>query len=620
MRDVAIIVVTYNRPNSLERLLKSIVAATYDSVTVSLYISIDRSGAQIDPQTLEVAKRFKWNYGTKKILEQPQHLGLKNHILLCGDIANDHDAIIVLEDDVFVAPAFYSYAQSAFSYYNTDPQIGGISLFSYEYDESAFYPFAPLKDHSDVHFIQVPSSWGQLWTKEQWKAFKSWYEKHKLTSLSNLPEYAAAWGSKSWKKFALSYLIETGKYFVFPNRSYSTNFEEKGTNSTQTGLFASQLNLSDTPIKLGSLQASLSVYDAYFELIPAVFNQWQPQLQDYEYAVDLKGHKPVSEIETPYVLTTRKGWSSLLSFSTTLHPLELNVALAMKGHGIGLYKAENITETASSKKYQNYIPNFLLGQLQHHPKTVSFGVVLPVSDFNADALDMSLASIHTQACPYCVVVVCPEDIRSALFAYAQERTFKFEIHSIQRKTLKELLREGFSQCQQEINVWLRPGSVLTQDAFKMVAQASTAFPTTSWWAGVARNTDDSKGTVSKTAQWRWSRDQIKMFKIRGMIALTEAFFYKSDLSTLNHSIDNLEQYLFPSKTNLSLISLHLCRLSKTSIEAISNVETIKFKHRIFHYFFVKDIPYLRIFYRELAQLPPVLIYDPLYDSFYADNY
>jgi hypothetical protein len=47
----------------------------------------------------------------------------------------------------------------------------------------------------------------------------------------HIPAYLQQWGPESWKKHFIHYLVDTGKYFVFPRISLTTNFEDYGTHA-----------------------------------------------------------------------------------------------------------------------------------------------------------------------------------------------------------------------------------------------------------------------------------------------------------------------------------------------------------------------------------------------------
>ena len=61
---IAIIVVGYNRPDALKRILKSLADAKYDYADIPLRISIDHSGNQ---EVINVAQTFEWKHGSKKV-------------------------------------------------------------------------------------------------------------------------------------------------------------------------------------------------------------------------------------------------------------------------------------------------------------------------------------------------------------------------------------------------------------------------------------------------------------------------------------------------------------------------------------------------------------------------
>src|SRR5574344_1345043 len=101
MADIPIVVVAYNRLESLKRILASLSRGEYPREPVELIISIDRGDNQ---EVLQYADAFPWPHGEKRVIYRPENLGLKRHILTCGDLTQDHDGIILLEDDLVVSP------------------------------------------------------------------------------------------------------------------------------------------------------------------------------------------------------------------------------------------------------------------------------------------------------------------------------------------------------------------------------------------------------------------------------------------------------------------------------------------------------------------------------------
>ena len=87
-------------------------------------------------------------------------------------LVDEYDAVIILEDDLWVTPHFYDAAQKLFEHYQDHPKIGAISLYSFRYNEHAGRFFTPLQDKSDTFFMQTSSSWGQIWWKRVWQPFE----------------------------------------------------------------------------------------------------------------------------------------------------------------------------------------------------------------------------------------------------------------------------------------------------------------------------------------------------------------------------------------------------------------------------------------------------------------
>ena len=78
MADIPIVVVAYNRLESLKRILASLSRGEYPREPVELIISIDRGDNQ---EVLQYADAFPWPYGEKRVIYRPENLGLKRHIL-----------------------------------------------------------------------------------------------------------------------------------------------------------------------------------------------------------------------------------------------------------------------------------------------------------------------------------------------------------------------------------------------------------------------------------------------------------------------------------------------------------------------------------------------------------
>jgi len=321
--SIPIIILAYNRPFSLKRLLSSLSKCFFDC-EVQLIISIDQGG---DSEVIDIAEEYNWPNGDKKVIVHKEKLGLKNHVIFCGDLSKDNDGVIILEDDLYVSPYFYDFALKSINYYKSDNRIVGISLYAHTFNETAFLPFEPLDDSSDIFFMQLPSSWGQCWTKEQWSNFKNWYENENKSDNNYLvPNNIEQWSKFSWKKHFTKYLIEKNKYFVYPRVSLTTNFAEKGTHiKEKTEVFQVALQMKEKDFLFINLDDSAAVYDAFCEIIPDRLNLLFPKLSTYNYEVDLYGMKPLKKITKEYLLSTKKPESPVFSFGRDFKPMEINI-------------------------------------------------------------------------------------------------------------------------------------------------------------------------------------------------------------------------------------------------------------------------------------------------------
>lgn len=352
--NIPIVIIGYNRHNSLKRLLKSLKNATYECKNIELIISLDRSD---NHKVYDIANEFEWEHGEKIIIKHKQKLGLREHVLICGDIVNDYDAIVMLEDDLVVSESFYKFTLESVKYYNDDKKIGGISLYSYRNSEFAnLRTFIPTEDDSDVYFMNVPSSWGQIWTKGQWTSFRKWYKEMKYLSIDfngKLPAPALNWGENSWKKYFYMYIVLSKKYIVYPRVGLSTNMGEIGTHhkAISTDHQSLLMGVFKREYFFVELKHSNSVYDAFFE------NEKLNQvlLLDKDLIVDYYGIKEISGKQC-YLLSTRKtNYKIIKTWALALKPYELNVKYNINGEGLYLYDLNskvNDSENTISEKQQ----------------------------------------------------------------------------------------------------------------------------------------------------------------------------------------------------------------------------------------------------------------------------
>lgn len=340
----AIVIVGCNRIDSFKRLLDSIFNAKYQRKDIPLVISIDYSEKA---ETLRsIAETKNWIYGKKRVIVQEKNIGLKKHIIKCGDLSEEYGAVIVLEDDLFVSDGFYSYVFQAVNRYKDDDKVAGISLYTHSWNGFARKEFIPQKNSYDAFWGQFSISWGQCWTKESWQKFKRWLKLHDngLLPKVHLPREIESYGEQSWGKYFAYYLVDNDLYYIIPYVAFSTNFSEPGVH-TKIGDSTYQVRMAegnDFQFRLPDFNEAIK-YDMFFERV-ITEDLFVENINLKDVCFDLYGLKWDFH-GRDYIAATRicRARNPLLSFDIRLRPIEQNVIRNISGNGINLYENNNLT-------------------------------------------------------------------------------------------------------------------------------------------------------------------------------------------------------------------------------------------------------------------------------------
>ena len=347
--NIAIVVIGYNRIGPMDRLLKSLLRANYPAdCNVPLVISIDCSGNE---ELYRYAQDFKWPFGDKYVNIQQERLGLKKHIFKCIALSEFFKAVVVLEDDLFISPYFYSFVENAVDKYGEDPRIAEIALYKNESNGYAFFPFIPIEDGKDVFLWQDICTWGEVFTYSMWKRFKDWYDSECTDDIienADMPYEIKTW-ARAWSKPYDAFVVNTGSYIVYPKIPLTTNFGEAGEHSDDAA--ASMVQVS---ILLGEKSYSmpdveeLSHYDLFCNN-EAMYN-WL-DIDRHDICLDIYGMGRNAEgkryILSPKVLP----YNAVRHFALNSKPIETNILHNIEGNGLFLYDTQQPVSKKEKRKY-----------------------------------------------------------------------------------------------------------------------------------------------------------------------------------------------------------------------------------------------------------------------------
>ena len=266
-------VFTYNRPDSLRRLLKSLSSARYDGDSVSLEISVDHpvpvpesEDVQNWQTTKAVAAAFEWAHGNKTVIEQEFNIGLVGQWTTGWQPAldDDNELIFFIEDDVQVSPAYYLWLKAAIAAYyvnasNFDPRMYGISLQrqnrilgeTHEQQYGSKIPADVLNvgGSTPLYRYQLIGTWGTLFFPMHWRAFQSWLAEKEVSIETGesrkgfkpcVPTlHSNTWylenPAKTWSQWFIRFAYEKGWYSLYNNYQHDqalvVNHREPGLNS-----------------------------------------------------------------------------------------------------------------------------------------------------------------------------------------------------------------------------------------------------------------------------------------------------------------------------------------------------------------------------------------------------
>jgi hypothetical protein len=156
----------YRRHHELERTLQCL----RDCGVQSLHVFSDGAADPEAARDVELVRDrlagIDWI--DAKLVEHPVNLGLSRSIRSGLDgLFREHETVVVIEDDVCVAPEFYDYARSALAHYREEPHVAGVTGLRYPFDPR------PLQRYEfDVFHSPRFSSWAWATWRDRWQGFE----------------------------------------------------------------------------------------------------------------------------------------------------------------------------------------------------------------------------------------------------------------------------------------------------------------------------------------------------------------------------------------------------------------------------------------------------------------
>ncbi|KAA6344924.1 hypothetical protein EZS27_007477 [termite gut metagenome] len=275
MTHAPVLLFVYNRPAHAMQAIASLQQNTLAAQS-SLFIYSDAAKDEESRASVEETRRFirtVTGFESVTIIEREKNWGLAGSIIdgVTAQV-NRFGRVIVLEDDLIVAPHFLQFMNDALEVYKDEPKVGHIQACDFTQDPSL----------PDTFLIKWTGSWGWATWDRAWKHFNpngkallEELEARKLTRTFDFngayrftrmlrrqvegknSSWAIRWNASLFVKDVLS--LNAGRSFV-----QNTGFDGSGTNCGNDGLYASRLCMERLPVeRISPLTENLAARHAF---------------------------------------------------------------------------------------------------------------------------------------------------------------------------------------------------------------------------------------------------------------------------------------------------------------------------------------------------------------------
>jgi SAM-dependent methyltransferase len=313
----------YNRPAQVEQVLESLRGNNVSK----LFIFSDGPKSPADAHRVNEVRKLirsiRWI--SPEVVERPVNHGIRESMLLGLELVfSREDRVIVIEDDISVAPEFCAFVSTCLDRYRDEDHIAGVTGLRYPFDRSCFddYPY-------DVYLSPRFSSWG-------WGTWKHWWERVSfdqrkvIADLSttsdaelrvagpDVPEmvrYLAEgepyWGATTADVFSLFHMIKNRQFFICPtwnmveNLGFSEGTHASASQQSWSLEWETKNDFAPETLRLpDDLQPTASIWDAFDSFLTSIGTT--PSTPARSRSVSEIARLVVKDITPPIVFRVRR--------------------------------------------------------------------------------------------------------------------------------------------------------------------------------------------------------------------------------------------------------------------------------------------------------------------------
>ena len=286
MTCAPILLFVYNRPEHTRRCIESLTRNAL-AANSTLYIYADGSKDTTQQSAVDEVRSYLRTisgFKTMNLIERKDNWGLARNIIDgVTTQVNRYGKVIVLEDDLVVAPYFLQFMNDALETYKDEPKVGHIQACDFTQDPSL----------PETFLIKWTGSWGWATWERAWKHFNpdgkallEELEQRKLTYTFDFNgkygftrmlrrqiegknnSWAIRWNASLFLKDILS--LNVGRSLV-----QNEGFDGSGTNCGGGGLYASNLHLAPLPVqKISPIEENKAARQAFVRYYARTNSFW----------------------------------------------------------------------------------------------------------------------------------------------------------------------------------------------------------------------------------------------------------------------------------------------------------------------------------------------------------